>query len=287
MLPVETDPRDEAERYIRNCESKKIRMYSTPGNFNSQIVLPNLEGVSAIQHSTVVDENYMVIGAHLEPALMDRIKRGDYVDFAKLLHRDKTLYDEPRLELINKGGHTFFVPAEREVQGVTSFHKWEQAFRVYSNIYVREHPSRASELVQYNHVIFTATNMYIWENVYTYDREFRVHMSYFPDRSWAIILQQAWAMNLKDKINLGNNGFKGLPNNSNNLGNQNKFKREICKKYNKGLCNRGRSCHFEHRCLECGKFGHGEHICRQKVKNGGGGSTSNSNITTKPVQAKQ
>ena len=33
-----------------------------------------------------------------------------------------------------------------------------------------------------------------------YDKEFRVHLSHFPQRSWAIILQQAWSMYLNEKL---------------------------------------------------------------------------------------
>ena len=59
---------------------------------------------------------------------------------------------------------------------------------------------RAAELVQYNHIIHTAASTYIWDNVYVYDKEFRMHLANFPQRSWSIILQQAWAICLKDKI---------------------------------------------------------------------------------------
>ena len=157
---------------------------------------------SALQHSSIVDENYVAIGSHIDVGLREKIKRGEYVDFAKLLPKDKpsSSMDDQKLELVNKGGHMFFVPAERE-SGITNFHKWEQAFRVYSNIYTQEHPDRATELIQYNHVIFTASSSYQWQNVYLYDREFRTHLSYYPERNWGIILQQAWSMHLKDRIN--------------------------------------------------------------------------------------
>ena len=91
-------------------------------------------------------------------------------------------------------GRTYFVPATAldNSGGITNFSKWEQAFEVFSNIYTRRYPHRSSELIQYNRVIHTAALTYTWENVYLYDRDFRHHIAAYPNRSWAVILQQAW-----------------------------------------------------------------------------------------------
>ena len=124
--------------------------------------------------------------------------QGEYIDFARLLPKDR-FSDDQRMELINKGRQSFFVPVSDNSNGITSFSKREQAFRIFMNIYTRRYPERATELVKYNHIIFTASTSYIWENVYMYDKEFRAHMSRFPGHSWAIILQQAWSMCMKDK----------------------------------------------------------------------------------------
>ena len=201
----------------------------------------------------------MVIGAHVDQHTRDKIKWGEYVEFSRLLPKEKMPSDKSKWELVNKGGQTYFVPVEHESVSINSFHRWEQAFRIFVNFYSREHPDRSSELIQYNHVIFTAAMTFTWENVYSYDKEFRMHMSSFPERSWAVILQQAWAMNLKDRViqhNGNGNRFNG--------NNSHRNRKEICKRFNKGLCSMGQSCKYDHRCLECGKFGHGEHICRRK-----------------------
>ena len=114
-------------------------------------------------------------------------------------------------------------------------------------------------------MIFTAAGSYIWDNVYNYDREFRTHISYYPDRSWAIILQQAWSMCLKDRIEFVQSRSS----------NHQKGKKEICQRFNRGQCTAGKACKFDHRCLECGKFGHGQHICRQKNSSRKDGNASN------------
>ena len=110
------------------------------------------------------------------------------------------------------------------------------------------------QLIQYNHVICTASTTFTWENVYSYDKEFRAHMGNYPGRNWGIILQQAWSMCLKDRNHFGKQ--------NSNKQNFNKGKREICQRFNKGLCTAGKTCKYDHKCLGCGKFGHGVHICR-------------------------
>ena len=87
--------------------------------------------------------------------------------------------DDDRLELVYKQGKTFWIPAGKtnNHNEITNFWKWEKAFRVFSDIYARKHPGRASELIQYNHLINTAALTYAWDNVYLYDKDFRRHMS--------------------------------------------------------------------------------------------------------------
>ena len=41
---------------------------------------------------------------------------------------------------------------------------------------------------------------------------------------------------------------------------------EACKQFNKGHCNYGTSCIFEHKCSFCGKFGHTVLNCRKLMK---------------------
>ena len=208
-------------------------------------------------HSAFVDEEYLVMGSHVEEAMVKRILNHEFVDFAKLLPRDKIRGEDDdfqHMELINKGGMTYWsLVSSKEVSIISSFAKLEVAFRVFSNIYTSEYPHKSTELLQYSHVIYTASLMYVWEKVYLYDREFRHHMSHHPGRNWSIILQQAWNLRLKDKLkfDMAVDRPKGKST-------------DECKHFNRGKCNLGSSCRYKHRCLGCGKFGHGMHICRKK-----------------------
>ena len=109
----------------------------------------------------------------------------------------------------------------------------------------------------------------MWENVYLYDCQFRIHMARNPARSWAIILQQAWAMYLKDRHRLTDYNKSDR-----------KSKRETCWRFNRGKCSYGSSCKFEHKRGTCGKFGHGTFNCRRLQDKGdrnNNGSQSNNN----------
>ena len=89
--------------------------------------------------------------------------------------------EDNRMEIITHNGMMFLSPvAERESVQINSYMKWEQAFRICSNILTAQYPTKGTELLQYNHTIQSASSDYIWDNVYSYDREFRHHISRFP-----------------------------------------------------------------------------------------------------------
>ena len=150
---------------IRRAEADKICIVHTPGkdlchsNNVNCLAMPYGQ-----QYSTTVDENYLVIGSHVDAAMQEKIKRGEYIDFAKLIPRDRPVHDDHRLELVSKGGHTYFLLAgDKNLVGITNFGHWEQAFRIYSNVYTKEFPDQATQLIQYNHIIYTASLTYAWE----------------------------------------------------------------------------------------------------------------------------
>ena len=47
-----------------------------------------------------------------------------------------TQEDDNRMEMVNKRGMSYWVPvSDHEAANINSYAKWEQAFRVFSNIY--------------------------------------------------------------------------------------------------------------------------------------------------------
>ena len=272
-----------AEEMLCDTEMFHAHINEVPGRSNINVNERN----EKVFHSALLDEDYLLVGNYVDDQLRKKIGNGDYVDFVKLMPRDHVgTEDDHRMEMINKNGMTYWIPvADRETTAISSYAKWEQAFRVYSNIYTYFHPSRAGELIQYNHIIHTASQSFVWENVYRYDREFRIHMSrHHLVRSWSVILQQAWAMCLKDKLQGANtpnsyHGTGGGGHSSNNRGSHRGGpRRRLCFDFNNGNCTFAKKCKFDHHCSFCNKFGHGSFACRKAVavaaKRSGGGETS-------------
>ena len=279
---VRVNLEDEVSRRIRQAEASKARALELPGMDNSlNLQNPNdqsgarpfrenaygdgnaatgnviLYNPNQFMRTAMMDEDYLIVAAHVDESLERRIRNGEFVDFARLLPRDRVqMQQDNRLELMNLNGHLTFTAASNtsgQEFSIGSFARWEQSFRVFSNIYIRQFPQRASELIQYNHVIHTASMTYSWNNVYAYDIDFRLHMARHPQRSWSVILQQAWNLRLKDRHEFGDRRHHS--NGSNNQGSGKK--RDICFRFNAGKCTYGARCKFDHRCGICGKHGHG------------------------------
>ena len=244
-MEVEKSVEEMTRERILDAEKNKPVMYEVPGKSN--IVLSD--------NTLAMDNDYQMIDAHVDETMRKRILSFEFIDFLKLLAKNRTREEDQRLEIVNRNGMTFLSPvSERETTQINSYVRWELAFRVYSSVFAKHYPNKATELLQYNHTIHTASLSYIWDNVYNYDKEFRHHISRYLNRVWNVILQQAWTMILKDRLRVDHSG-----NDKNN-----KRDREPCHRFNKGKCNFGLACRFDHRCSvpKCGKFGQGAHICR-------------------------
>ena len=168
--------------------------------------------------------------------------------------------EDNRLTWIQKDGQPWLVPASEcssvgsggEIQ---SYSKWHLAFRIYADILTSKHPEKAFELIQYEHIIYTASKTYSWQNVYLYDKNFRIHISNNPLRTWSVILQLAWNMRLKDRLGGDQNYSRGTTSS----------KEEHCRRFQRGCCSYGINCKFKHRCTICNKYGHGAHVCRKRT----------------------
>ena len=74
---------------------------------------PN-QGKHNLPHAAM-DEEYLVIGGHIDSGLQQKIINFEYIDFARLLPKDCiSKIEDQRFELVVRGGNTFFAPFLRE-----------------------------------------------------------------------------------------------------------------------------------------------------------------------------
>ena len=228
------------------------------------------------------DDEFVHITSHIDPNLRQKIQRGEYVELEKLIKRNRTSgFDNDRdlaLDIVTKDGHTYLTPKTEKGNTIQNVRRWEQAFRVYASIYSEANPTRGTEIWQYVEIINRAALKYTWENVSSYDHQFRRWMSDNPLRSWSKTLTQIWNLELTDSVSKSSGSFG---KNASKSGRE-----QVCWKYNRGKCDYGKDCHYPHKCSFCFVKGHPAIACRirkgenkssgfqnGKQNGGGGGST--------------
>ena len=154
------------------------------------------------------DDEFFHLMCHVDVALQDKIKRGEFVDLEELLSktRAQVVSDEQRMQFLNRDGISYWIPAECESK-ISGIRKWDQAFRIYVANFCKSNPSRSAEIWQYIHVINTAAQSYAWENVSYYDLTFRRLMHERPNRSWSKIYNQIWNLAMCEPLNKQNQNF--------------------------------------------------------------------------------
>ena len=241
--------RDELDELIKAAEKGKAEVFRPPGkdNFNHQMTTAEI--YDTLFHTT----------SHVDKALREKIEKGQFIDLAKLLPKEKGLHEDGHLTMIQWDGFSNLQPVtHKEAPGITNIKRWEQAFEVYASIFTEKNPSRAGEIFRYIFNIKTAAATYVWDNVYMYDVKFRELIELYPWRNWGVIYQQGWSME--------KHGEKSGSSSSGALGHFKKKYRgkTICWHFNKGKCSYVTNCKFEHRCYFCQKADHAAAACQTR-----------------------
>ena len=264
-----------SNKAIIEAEKNKAELIHPQGMSVNDIKIPPNVQLSVVD----TDDDFLHIVCHIEPQLVIKIQKGEFVELEKLLQKPEHLRyeDESKRIVIEKEGERFCVPCKKENK-ISNVRKWEQAFRVYATIYSQANPVRASEIWQYVEVINQAAAKFRWENVARYDYIFRHLMARNPQRSWAKTYTQMWTLELCGGDNQNANHGRGSSNNykkphsNNGSGNGNgqghSWRDNCCWKFNKGdQCLYGKNCRFDHRCTYCGSYSHPSMACPKKGGN--------------------
>ena len=83
-----------------------------------------------------VDDDYLLVSTHLDELTRQKICGHKYMDFSKLLRKDRPEDDNKKMVMVNKGGYSYWVLAEdRGMSVINNYGTWDQAFRVYLHVY--------------------------------------------------------------------------------------------------------------------------------------------------------
>ena len=114
------NPYERGEERPKDADRKKDKLEATPGRqrvheflgINRTPLEQNANKVtlgSSAQLFQNVDEEYMSIGGHVDALLQERIVNFEYIDFGKIIPRDKiTKIEDQRMELVVCGGADLF-----------------------------------------------------------------------------------------------------------------------------------------------------------------------------------
>ena len=228
-----------------------------------------------VQHSATVlqpsgtlyqpaTQQYAAAAQHLPvpvPAeLQQQIIRGEFVDFAVLLH--KTSFVDAAQQTTQH--YTHKPPA------ISSFSMWMQAWNIYLSVILTHNAARALELIGYQRIITSANQSLPLKAWLQYDGQFRTLAASNPHLRWDLRHAELWyeAMATPNtqrdtkrwpcpycgaKNHFPENCPRSLFRDSsqyNRPPNRRAPGATICGDFNNGQCTRN-TCNFQHICLSC------------------------------------
>ena len=195
--------------------------------------------------------------------LQDRIKRGKYVNFDKLL---LPLHTPP----IFTGNQNSTKQRKTQKRQITDLNSWLEAWNRYATCRIASDPRMALELIKYQTVISLLFARYPATSVIEYDRLFRQAAARERTMRWDSPKEDiyVWALTQPNLASSNLHGghssslsFRdrapitarlGPPVKHNPLTSDRATRmpsgKEICKRFNLGKCTRGEDCVFAHNC---------------------------------------
>ena len=160
-------------------------------NNTSPLCRQEIDVIKHMRYLDNEDDEFFHTTCHIDDSIREKIEKVKFVELVKLLQKKILNGDrrnDNRMQLINKDGVSYFVPAIDRDTRIDNIKKWEQAFRVYTTIYCKANLTRAGEILQYVDIVHRAAAIFNWDNVAKYDYVFRQLMAQKPHRSWAKVL---------------------------------------------------------------------------------------------------
>lgn len=129
------------------------------------------------------------MAAHLSKKTEQAITNGEYVDLCSLLpcNTDRGLDPQQFTVSLNNQSVTIPLPqtsSQRAKTKIDSIEKWLTAFSIFMSVIVSKFPNRSLSLLNYMHIIRTASAKFRGMAWYAYDIEFRKRAAKDPSLDW-------------------------------------------------------------------------------------------------------
>ena len=150
--------------------------------------LPTREGSNFALPASALKCADDVLTMHVSDELAKKIWAGEYINLALLLNKSDA--NPSSTFSINESGLIEVKP--KPCKSVQSIREWTDAFLIFSAIFIKKHPEKAGELLQYMSLIREAesrsTGSTAWR---AYDESFRMRQAIEP-MSWSKIHPDLW-----------------------------------------------------------------------------------------------
>ena len=190
--------------------------------------------------------------------IIDKVTTGQFVELHLLLPPNPAAAASPQILTLGEGpqGQLSLSSQPRASRRITDLETWLEAWTNFAAIYTHAHPSKALELLGYQHIIAKACKKYKFTAVAEYDRLFRCHVASQPSLRWDCVLQNLYTTVFDSQA--------VAPFRTSAAATTGAASSDFCRLFNRGKCTRS-DCRYKHSCFRCHRHGHAEVDCTAKI----------------------
>jgi len=211
--------------------------------------------------ASFVEGRNTAIPGHVSQHSVDRILRGEFVDFSTLLAPASTPVEPSRKRFLvsEENGEMVLSSAAVTKRKVDSWQTWMEAWTVYCQVIFSQQCSRAGELMGYQARILQAAERFKWASVLEYDTMFRQRAARDLSMTWDVVDVDIYSRCFTGQALPVCQSCRKTGHSAATCPTQRGNKGQTCHRYNKGECT-FRICRFQHSCSIC-NGGHPQTAC--------------------------
>ena len=236
----------------------------------SALQQPHNQPQAKVAESSDRSRGKKTLFAHLSLSVLEKIRRGEYVDFCTLLPPSISTESEPlakRLRVSEDDGQLVVSTATNNKRKIENIYAWLEAWTIYCGVVFAEQPSKSVEFIGYQARILQAARKFRWSAVMEYDIAFRQSAAREPDTLWNEVDTDLYTRCFTGQTQVVCTTCKRTGHLASSClarEGKNTTSKPVCAMYNSSRCSFP-NCRFRHVCRKCG----GEHPATKCTKAAG------------------